>query len=1610
MASKRQDPIRKAKPSRAVASDAPRLKKNAAPDSFQSVFFSRAAAEDIQTIDSSMRVALASIAYAHLLQAHTSAQTDIALTPVSGLVSGRLRDFTVITILNDNMPFLLDSTLAEIAERGLEPLLVIHPILGIERDKKGVFGKFAGDASVAAQQGARRESLIQILVDRIENEATHKAILAGLQKVYTDVRLAVHDWAAMRGQLSAAVMAYRTNPPPLPHEEVREAIAFLDWINNDNFTLLGMRHYTYPDGDSASTPVDGSGLGIMRDAAVRVLRRGRDLVTVTPEIRAFLAKPVALIITKANVKSHVHRRVHLDYIGVKLFSSDGTLEGELRVVGLFSSQAYTSSPADIPYLRRKISETQTRMGYDPASHSGRALMNVIESFPRDELFQIDADTLHRYSSDILALYERPRIRALTRADTFDRYVSALIYIPKDRYDTAVRRRVGEYLARIYNGRLSASYPAYPEGPLSRTHYIIGRDEGATPVLTRADIEAGIAAIVRTWPDALKDRLSERGAEGRQLSARYADGFSASYRDAFGVDDAMRDIALIETLSVDHPRAVDLYRRPGGDANRTSLKVYTRGAAIPLSERVPVLEKMGFSVINERTYHITPADGSDAVGVWLHDMTLELPDTKHESIDSFDENVEDGLLAVFSGRAESDGFNKLIVAADMTWREAALMRTFGRYLQQTGIPYGQDYLSEALTRYPHITRALLAMFNARFNPESVKSKAGMAAEKTDLADIETHLSSVSNLDDDRIIRRFINLITSAIRTTFYQKEVDGSPRHVIACKFEAQKLDGLPLPRPLFEIFVYSPRVEGIHLRFGKVARGGLRWSDRPQDFRTEILSLVKAQQVKNAVIVPVGAKGGFVPKKLPPPGNRQAWMDEGIAAYKIFITTLLQLTDNIIDGKIKPPADTVRHDADDPYLVVAADKGTATFSDIANSISLAMNHWLGDAFASGGSAGYDHKKMGITARGAWEAVKRHFREMNTDIQIIPITVAGVGDMSGDVFGNGVLLSKALKVVAAFDHRDIFIDPSPDPEKSWAERKRLFDLPRSSWQDYDKALISKGGGIYPRSSKSISLSPEARSVIGFDRAACTPAELMNAILKAPVDLLWFGGIGTYVRATTETDAQAGDRANDAIRITGPDLRCRVAGEGANLGMTQLGRIEAAQNGVRLNTDAIDNSAGVNTSDVEVNIKIALSKPEQQGKLPKSKREAFLASMTDDVASLVLRNNYLQTLALSLSEKRGSDDIAYIKNLMRTLEAQGRLNRSVEYLPTDAALDGRARNGKGVTRPELAVLLAYAKLTLFDDLIGSTVPDDPYLARELERYFPKKMRDSYGDAIATHRLRREIVATQLGNAIINRCGPTVVTRLSDETGRSVSDIASAYALTRDSFGFLDLNNMIDTLDTKVPGAVQNNLYARVQDAILARMAWFLRRTDFKAGLGTLVERYRKAIDAVSRNPGDLYSADSLKQRDAAIAQLTIGGVPPELAARITDLPMLAAVPDAVAVSQRTKANDRDAAATMLRLSDMIAVAPLKVAAETIRTADHYERLAVMRARDAIDAVIADLAVEVIASHGAGAKGVSAWATARADDLKRTQKSLVELSAGDMTQAKLSLAASLLRDLVR
>ena len=1054
----------------------------------------------------------------------------------------------------------------------------------------------------------------------------------------------------------------------------------------------------------------------------------------------------------------------------------------------------------------------------------------------------------------------------------------------------------------------------------------------------------------------------------------------------------------------------LHRQTGETDARVGLCLFSLGTALPLSERVPILENLGFRVLDERTYRIDVKDRGDAVPTWLHDMEIERASDAAIDVPAIESSVEAALLALLRGIAESDGFNRLVLEAGLEWRDASLLRSFARYMQQIRVPYGQDYLAAALTRYSTIAARIVALFYARFDP-CLEDAERASRENAIRVEIEAALADVASLDDDRILRRFVNLVEAGVRTNYFQTSADGLPGTTIACKFDCRRIEDLPLPSPLFEIFVYSPRFEGLHLRFGRVARGGIRWSDRPQDFRTEVLGLVKAQQVKNAVIVPVGAKGGFVPKKLPSPANRQAWMAEGTESYRIFVDALLQLTDNIGPDGIVPPPDTVRHDPDDPYLVVAADKGTATFSDTANAIAIARGFWLGDAFASGGSNGYDHKGMGITARGAWEAVKRHFREMDIDIRSEPISVVGIGDMSGDVFGNGMLLSRTLKLIAAFDHRDIFLDPNPDPEVAWTERKRLFDLPRSSWADYDRALLSKGGGVFPRSAKSIALSPETQAALGLFRDVATPSEVMRAILKAEVHLLWFGGIGTYIRASTETDAEVGDRANDAIRIAGTEVRAKVIGEGANLGLTQRGRIEAARRGVRLNTDAIDNSAGVNTSDLEVNIKIALATPQHDGRLGETARNALLAEMTDEVVELVLRNNYLQSLALSLAERRAVTDMGLAERLMQRLEQEARLDRAVEFLPDTAAVTERGLRGEGLTRPELAVLLAYAKLALHDGVLESRVPDDPYLGRELARYFPALLRERFPDAIATHRLRRDIIATQLANAIINHGGPAIVPRLVDETGADAPTIAAAYAATRDSFHLLELNAAVDALDNRVPGALQLDLYGTLQDLMLDQMVWFIRNVELTSGtLDAVVARFRGGIAEIEHGLDHLLPGPAAEARMAHAAGLTAQGVPEGLARRLSALADLATGPDIVLVASRTGRPAVEVAAIHFAGEETFRIREILDVARGIAVADHFDRLALHRAIDGIADTHRRMTAQAAAAGGTGSAAIMAWRTSRAGSVKRIRETLESIIGSGLTLSKLVVAAGLLADLAQ
>jgi len=1571
------------------------------PADFVSQLFGRTAPEDLARYGASDLAMLAERTWSFLAERQPGTP-KIRCETVPLADSGPLKSIALIEIVNDDMPFLFDSVMGELADRRLLPRLVVHPVLGVRRAGGRLVAFGARDLADSA-----RESVIHIHLDSIDDASARDELVAALDNVLTQVRLAVTDWQAMLDRVTAIVSELKNNPPPLPVGEIAEAVQFLQWLQNDNFTFLGMRDYRF-DGEKLAPDLD-SGLGIMRARDLHVLKRGNELLDYTPEIVGFLKEPHPLIIAKANIHARVHRRVYLDYIGVKRFDAAGDLIGEQRIVGLFTSTAYTRPAHSIPYLRRKIAAVERRAGFDPKGHSGKALDNVLAQYPRDELFQLDENTLYDFALAILQLDEQPRVRVLARRDRFDRFVSVLVFVPRERYDSAIRVKIGEYLSAAFVGHVSGYHPFFPEGPLVRVHFIIGRSGGAAVEVDRARLEADVAEIVRSWTDGLAEALAAAHApdKARDLLERYRDAFSASFQEFYTPAVAAADIRIIETLSENRPLAVDIGHRSAEEPQNVNLRVWSFGRPLPLSERVPVLENMGFTVIDERTYRINP---KDAPRLWSHDMLLTRADGGVTDLGRSKGPLEAAFLMVMRGQAENDGYNALTLAGGLGWRDVALIRALSRFLRQIRVPYSQDYMWATLTKHAEIAAAIVELFHARFDPRPEAAQVRDARQSDIAASIEQALQDVASLDEDRILRHFVNAVQSAVRTNFYQIDEAGRPKAEIAVKFESRKLTDLPLPRPLYEIFVYSPRVEGVHMRFGKVARGGIRWSDRPQDFRTEVLGLVKAQQVKNGVIVPVGAKGGFVPKRIPKGAVRDLVQAEGVAAYKTFISTLLDITDNIApDGAIIPPENVVRHEGDDPYLVVAADKGTATFSDIANAIAGEHDYWLGDAFASGGSAGYDHKAMGITARGAWESVKRHFREMDIDIHRTPFTAVGVGDMSGDVFGNGMLREETIKLVAAFDHRDIFIDPDPDPKASFAERKRLFAMPRSSWRDYDKAVLSKGGGVYSRTSKEIHLSAEAQQLFGLG-ASVTPQALMKAVLKAPVDLLFFGGIGTYVRASNESDEAAGDRANDAIRVTGAELNCKVIGEGANLGMTQRGRIEAALKGIRLNTDAIDNSAGVNTSDLEVNIKIALSAPLRAGALSYEARNALLAEMTDEVARLVLRNNYQQTLALSLAQRRGLEDLGFQQRLMQILEQRGALDRAVEFLPDEMALADRRKRNVPLTRPELAVLLAYAKLSLYGELLDSDVPDDPYLGRELNRYFPKEMSERFPDALQAHRLRREIIATQLTNSMINRGGATLTVRIADQTGASSASIAAAFAAARQSYDLVALNAEIDALDNKVSGDLQLSLYAAVQDLLLDRLVWFLRQVDLRRGLESIVAHYRDGIAAVEGALDGALSKSALTAREARAAELARAGVPEALARRLASLPALKAATDIVLVADRTRTPVADVAATYFAAETFFQLDRVAGAASNIAVADYFDRLALDRALDSIGDAERRLTAAMLGNGHAGGDAVEQWVKARAAEVERIRAQIHAIASSGLTLSKLSVAASLLGDLAR
>jgi glutamate dehydrogenase len=1519
---------------------------------------------------------------------------------------------TVIAALNDDMPFLVDSTTAALAYLGREIHLLVHPTIPVSRDGDG---KLQAIAEQSEDGSALTESLMYIEIDEQTATEAIEKIQKHLERVLADVRAAVEDWRAMHEKMNAAVDALEKHPPEVDREELDEIVRFLRWLGEDNYTFLGYREYDFTgaSGDEDMKIVEGTGLGTLRNADVHILRGATGLGASSPEVRHFLQRPDPIIITKANVRATVHRPIHMDYIGIKKFDEDGALCGEHRFVGLFTSPVYARSIDEIPLLRRKVLHTIDRAGFAPGSHDAKALRNVLENFPRNEVFQMDDDTLYHHSLGIMRLQERPRAKVFLRHDQFERFVSALVYLPREIYNTDLRIKIQTILAEAFHGSISTIYTQVQDAPLARIHIIVKTTPGAVPEVDEQEIDRKITDASRTWADNLRDALIARWGEekGNHFAYLYGDAFSLSYRETFPPDLALFDIEKLEELHEHGPVTFNTYRLIEDSEIAIRLKIYHANQLIPLSDCLPKLEHMGLKVIDHQAHSVTLNDG-DRPG-WVHDFCMVDATGAEISFGGLKARFEELCVRVWAGDIEDDGFNALVLRAGLDWRQAMILRAYGKYLRQTGMTYSQTYMHTTLAANPEITRRLVRLFEIYFDPADFVGLTGADGRAQEvLSQIEAKLGEVASFDEDRILKAFLSLIRATLRTNYYQSRAGGGHKPYLSFKLNSQEINELPQPRPMVEIFVYSPRFEGVHLRGGKVARGGIRWSDRREDFRNEVLGLMKAQMVKNAVIVPVGAKGGFVPKQLPDTGSREDIMQEAIACYQDFIRGLLDLTDNLAGGEIKPPAEVVRRDEDDPYLVVAADKGTASFSDIANAISAEYDFWLDDAFASGGSAGYDHKKMGITARGAWVSVQRHFREMGIDVQTTPFSVIGVGDMSGDVFGNGMLLSRCIRLLGAFDHRHVFIDPDPDPQTSFAERQRLFALPRSSWADYNTDLISKGGGVFARTAKLISLTPQIKKLLGVSQASLTPTQLIQALLRAEADLLWIGGIGTYVKAHHESNADVGDRANDALRINGRDLRVKVVGEGGNLGFTQAGRIEFARHGGRLNTDAIDNSAGVDCSDHEVNIKILLNAVVDNGNMTRKQRDTLLRKMTDEVAGIVLQDNYLQTQALSVAEAKAATTLEVQGQFMRALAAAGKLDRDLEYLPGDDELAERAAEHQGLTRPELSVLIAYAKMTLYEQLLAGKVPDDAYLERDLMAAFPAPLRKKYKTQLRHHRLRREIIATELANSVVNRAGPTFVYRIEEETDATPDDILRAFVVTREVFDLPALWDDIAALDNKTPTAIQYLMLIEIVELLRRQIQWFLKNCSHPIDISAAIADHAPGIATLRADPKAVFAEFDRGATDKQAAMFTEQGVPENLALALASLEPLAYACDIVLVANALDRPVVEAGRAYFALGHMLGLDWLRAAAEDISTTDHWDRLAVSATVDDLfshQRILTQTALEE--ADGADSQAAIENWVARQDKIISHSRHLIAdfKASGPMTVTKLGFAARQFRKLL-
>lgn len=1500
---------------------------------------------------------------------------------------------TAVEVLHHDLPFLVDSVRTELNRRGYSIHTLQTTVLSVRRGSKGELLEILPKGTQG--DDVLQESLMYLEIDRCANSAELNVLSKELEQVLGEVRVAVADFEPMKAKVQELLTGLDNSQFKVDPEEKAEIKSFLEWLVGNHFTFLGYEEFVVRDeADGGHIVYDqNSFLGL-----TKLLRTGLTYDDLRIEDYAvnYLREPTLLSFAKAAHPSRVHRPAYPDYVSIREIDADGNVIKECRFMGLYTSSVYGESVRVIPYIRRKVEEIERRSGFQAKAHLGKELAQVVEVLPRDDLFQTPVDELFSTVMSIVQIQERNKIRVFLRKDPYGRFCYCLAYVPRDIYSTEVRQKIQQVLM----DRLKASdcefWTFFSESVLARVQLILRVDPKNRLDIDPVLLEKEVVQACRSWQDDYASLVVESFGEahGTNVLADFPKGFPAGYRERFAAHSAVVDMQHLLSLNEKNPLVMSFYQPLGQVSGQRELhcKLYHADTPLALSDVLPILENLGLRVLGEFPYRLRHNNGRE---FWIHDFAFTAAEGLELDIQQLNDTLQDAFVHIVRGDAENDAFNRLVLTAGLPWRDVALLRAYARYMKQIRLGFDLGYIASTLNNHTDIARELTRLFKTRF----------YLARKLSSDDLEQRLEhailnaldDVQVLNEDRILRRYLDLIKATLRTNFYQTDANGQNKSYFSFKFNPHQIPELPKPVPKFEIFVYSPRVEGVHLRFGNVARGGLRWSDREEDYRTEVLGLVKAQQVKNSVIVPVGAKGGFLPRRLPLGGSRDEIAAEGIACYRIFISGLLDITDNLKDGALVPPTNVVRHDDDDPYLVVAADKGTATFSDIANGIAIDYGFWLGDAFASGGSAGYDHKKMGITAKGAWVGVQRHFRERGINVQEDSITVVGVGDMAGDVFGNGLLMSDKLQLVAAFNHLHIFIDPNPEPANSFAERQRLFDLPRSAWSDYDTSIMSEGGGIFSRSAKSIAISPQMQARFDITADKLTPTELLNALLKAPVDLLWNGGIGTYVKASTESHADVGDKANDALRVNGNELRCKVVGEGGNLGMTQLGRVEFGLNGGGSNTDFIDNAGGVDCSDHEVNIKILLNEVVQAGDMTDKQRNQLLASMTDEVGGLVLGNNYKQTQALSLAARRALPRIAEYKRLMNDLEGRGKLDRAIEFLPSEEAINERIAEGHGLTRAELSVLISYSKIDLKEALLNSLVPDDDYLTRDMETAFPPSLVSKFSDAMRRHRLKREIVSTQIANDLVNHMGITFVQRLKESTGMSPANVAGAYVIVRDIFHLPHWFRQIETLDYQVSADVQLELMDELMRLGRRATRWFLRARRNEQNAARDVAHFGPHLKELGLKLDELLSGEIRENWQSRYQAYVAAGVPELLARMVAGTTHLYTLLPIIEAADVTGQDPADVAKAYFAVGSALDITWYLQQISALPVENNWQALAREAFRDDVDWQQRAITISVL-QQGDGTQDVETrlalWMAQHDGMIERWRAMLVEIRAASGT----------------